>query len=185
MKKAKPQVPTATKLDLGSGSNGKPDFLHVDILPLPGVDLVLDLRTLWPWGDGTIEEVHSGHFLEHLDGFERIHFFNELYRVMKLGAKANIVVPHWSSCRAYGDPTHKWPPVCEFALFYLNKTWRLANAPHTDCANLKGGYNCDFEATWGYSLEPGVALRSQEYQTYAATYYKEACQDMIFTLTRK
>lgn len=185
MKKAKSTVPTITKLDLGCGPNKKPGFFGVDALRLPEVDLVLDLRCLWPWGDGTIEEVHSGHFIEHLDAMERVHFFNELYRVMKVGAKATIIAPHWSSCRAYGDPTHKWPPMGEMGLFYLNKNWRLANAPHTDSANLKGGYNCDFDATWGYSLEPGVAARNQEYQQYAMTYLKEACQDIIFTLTRK
>ena len=115
---------------------------------------------------------------------ERVFFFNELHRVLKPGAKCTLIVPHWSSCRAYGDPTHQWPPVSEFAWFYLNRPWRDANAPHTDAAVLPGGFKCHFEVTWGYSLEPGVASRNTEYQQHATTYFKEACQDMIATLVK-
>lgn len=173
-----------TKLDLGCGPNKRPGFWGCDITAFPGVDEVHDLKQPWSWPDGTIEEVHSSHFVEHLNSMERVHFFNELYRVLKVGAKATIIVPHWSSCRAYGDPTHQWPPCGEFMWFYLNRVWRTANAPHTDLVNLAGGFNCHFDATWGFSLEPGVAMRNQEYQQHAITYFKEACQDMICTLTK-
>lgn len=177
-----PVVPNL-KLDLGSGPNGKAGFLHVDQTQFPGVDVVHDLTTPWPWPDNSIEEAHSSHCIEHFDAMERVHFLNELYRVLKPGAKCTLIAPHWSSCRAYGDPTHKWPPVSEFAFFYWKKDWRMANAPHTDASNLKGGFTCNFDVTWGYSLEPGVAQRNQEYQQYAMTYLKEACQDCIATLT--
>ena len=172
------------KLDLGCGPNGKPGFLHVDQTAFPGVDVVLDLRGKWPWADNSVEEAHSSHFIEHLDSMERVHFYNELYRVLKPGAKATIITPHWASCRAYGDPTHKWPPVSEFAWYYLKRDWRMANAPHADITNLAGGFSCNFEVTWGYGLEPGVAARNQEYQQHAMTYFKEACQDMFATLVK-
>jgi hypothetical protein len=116
---------------------------------------------------------------------ERVHFFNELYRVLKPLGKATIITPHWSSCRAYGDPTHKWPPMCEFAWFYLKKEWRAQNAPHTDIANLTIGFDCNFDVTWGYTLEPGVAMRNQEYQQHAMVYFTEARQDMIATLVKQ
>ena len=179
-----PKLLHPIRLDLGCGPNKKPTFTGCDITAFPGVDVVHDLRKTWPWYDGTIEEVHSSHFIEHLNSMERVHFFNELYRVMCGGAKATIIVPHWSSCRAYGDPTHQWPPCGEFMWLYLNKIWRMANAPHTDSANLAGGFNCNFECTWGFSLEPGVAMRNQEYQQYAMVYLTEARQDMITTLTK-
>ncbi len=180
----KPLWGNPTKLDLGCGPNTKAGFCGVDQTAFPGVDFVMDLRHKWPWSDGTIEESHSSHFVEHLNAMERVHFFNELWRVMKVGAKATIVTPHWSSCRAYGDPTHQWPPCGEFMWFYLKKDWRMANAPHTDISNLLGGFNCNFECVWGFSLEPGVAMRNQEYQQYAMTYLTEARQDMITTLTK-
>jgi SAM-dependent methyltransferase len=171
------------KLDIGCGGNKKAGFTGVDRIAFPGVDIVHDFNDPWPWEDGTVDEVHCSHCFEHFDATERMHFINELYRVLKPGAKCTLIAPHWSSCRAYGDPTHKWPPVSEFCFFYWKKEWRMANAPHTDASNLKGGFNCNFEVTWGYSLNPEVAQRNQEYQQYAMTYLKEACQDVIATLT--
>jgi Methyltransferase domain len=184
-KKSMPPAPAAPlKLDLGAGPNGKSGFLHVDQTAFPGVDVVLDLRKAWPWKDNSVEEVHCSHCLEHFDAMERVHVLNEMYRVMKVGAKCTLICPHWSSCRAYGDPTHKWPPVSEFAFFYWKREWRMANAPHTDITNLPAGFNCDFDVTWGYSINPEVAQRNQEYQQYAMTFLKEVCLDSIATLTK-
>ena len=133
-------------------------------------------------------EVHTSHFVEHLwntpDRPERVHFMNELWRVLIPAGKCTMITPHWSSCRAYGDFTHAPPAVSEFWLFYLKREWRMANAPHNDIKWNPKGYIGSFDATWGYSLEPGVAMRNQEYQQMAMTYYKEACQDMIATLTK-
>lgn len=168
------------KLDLGCGPNKKEGFLGVDCRQFDGkVDVVHDLRQPWPWEDGSIEEANSSHFVEHLTQNERIHFVNELYRVLKPGGKCLIVTPHWASCRAYGDLTHQWPPVSEFWFYYLSKEWRAANAPHND------GYTCDFEATWGYSFHPMLGVRNQEFQQFAMQFYKEACQDILCTLTAK
>lgn len=173
------------KLDLGCGQNKKAEFLGVDALPLPGVDLVADLRARWPWEDGSVEEVHCSHFIEHLTATERVFFVNELYRVLKPGGKATMVAPHWSSCRAYGDPTHQWPPVSEFWFYYLLKAWRDQNAPHCDVKHSPDGFACDFEATWGYVMNPSIVARNQEYQSFALSNYKEAAQDIVATLVRR
>ncbi len=172
------------KLNLGSGPTKMDGFKSVDRIPFPNVDMIADLRDRWPWPDSSVSEVHCSHTLEHFDAMERVHFFNELFRVLKPGAKATVITPHWASCRAYGDCTHKWPPVSEFLWFYLKKEWRMSQAPHTDSENLPDGYKCNFEVTWGYSLDPGVAARNQEYQQFAMQYYKEASQDMIATLVK-
>ncbi len=69
------------KLDIGCGknktkSNDQFPFTGVDVLAFDGVDLVLDVRqTPWPWADESVDEVFSSHFLEHLDGDERICLF--------------------------------------------------------------------------------------------------------------
>jgi len=139
-----------------------------------GVDEVLDLSKPWPWKDGSVSEVHSSHFLEHLTGEQRIVFFNELYRVLQKDAKATIITPHWRSGRAYGDLTHQWPPVVEFFWYYLDKNWRAANAPHL-------ALNCDFACTWGYSLAHPWSLKNQEAQGFALQHYCEIAQDMICT----
>lgn len=171
--------PALLKLDFGCGKNKREGFIGVDCHAFEGVDQVHDLRTPWPWEDESVEEAHASHFVEHLEPMERVHFVNELYRVLIPGGKAQIITPHWSSCRAYGDLTHKWPPVSEFWWYYLSKEWRDVNAPHNDF------YTCDFQhTTWGFSLHPAVAPRNQEYQTHATLFFKEACQDMITTLTK-
>lgn len=174
-----------TKLDIGCGKAKREGFTGVDAIPFEGVDVVLDVRKPWPWMDGQIEEVHCSHFVEHLTAMERCHFVNELYRVMRPGAKATIIVPSWSSNRAYGDPTHQWPPVSEMWFYYLSKDWRATQAPHTDRAHWPQGFACDFEATWGYGLHPLIQTRNAEFQQFALNFYREAAQDIHATLTRK
>lgn len=174
-----PSVPTL-KLDFGCGPNPRDGFEGVDIRPFDGkVKYVLDIRQPWPWADGSVAEANASHFIEHLEAEERVHFCNELYRVLVPGGKCQIIVPHWASCRAYGDLTHKWPPVSEFWFYYLSAEWRKTNAPHNDF------YTCDFEVTWGYSVHPNFQNRNQEAQQFALGHYKEAAQDIIATLTRK
>jgi Methyltransferase domain len=191
MNKIKEKIPL--KLNLGSGPTKMEGFLSVDCIKFPEVDVVADLLKKWPWKDNSVTEAHASHVVEHFTAMERVHFMNELYRVLIPGGKTTIITPHWASCRAYGDPTHQWPPVCEFYFYYLSKEWRLGNkekkllpnAPHTDHTYLKGGFACDFEATWGYSLHPTVQLRNQEAQQFMVQFYKEASQDIIATLTKK
>jgi len=173
------------KLDIGCGKNKKDGFTGVDQYAMEGVDIVADLRKPWPWDDGSIEEVHSSHFVEHLTATERVHFYNELWRVLAPGAKATIITPHWASNRAYGDPTHQWPPVSEMSFYYLSQEWRDANAPHTDAKWDESGFKCDFSAVWGYGMHPALTLRNPEYQQFAFQWAKESILDMHATLTKK
>lgn len=134
-------------------------------------------RVFWTLPNDSVDEVHCSHMVEHLEWPERVHFFNELHRVMKKGAKALIITPHWASARYYGDPTHK-SPFSEWAWFYMDAEWRKNNAPHTD-------YVCDFTHSYSYGLHPALAGRNPESINYAITFYKDACTDMICTLMKK
>ena len=175
-----------TRIDLGCGKAKREGFTGVDRLPFDGVDVVVDLaRDPWPWADGQIEEAHSSHFLEHLTPVERIHFANELYRVLKPGGKCQIITPHWAAARAYGDPTHQWPPVSEWLYLYWNKPWRLANAPHSDAEHWPAGYSCDFDFGTGNGVHPELLTRAQDYQQWAMQWLKEAVTDLHCTVTRK
>jgi SAM-dependent methyltransferase len=173
------------RIDIGCGKNKRPGFVGVDQFAMDGVDVVMDLRTAWPWADGSVEEAHCSHFVEHLTGAERVTFFNELHRVLKPGAKATIVTPHWASGRAYGDFTHQWPPVSEMFFFYLSAAWRETQAPHTDAKWNAAGYRCDFDAVWGYGMNPAIMTRNEEYRNFALANYKEAALDTHATLTKK
>jgi hypothetical protein len=178
------QKPTL-KLDLGAGPHKREGFLGVDRHAFTGIDQVVDLTvTPWPWEDNSVIEAHSSHFVEHLDAWQRVAFCNELSRVLVPGGTCQVIVPHWASCRAYGDPSHVWPPVSEFWFYYLSKDWRMLNAPHTDVSVDPRGFDCNLEATWGYSLRQDLTLRNQEYQQMAIQNYKEVCQDIIATLKK-
>lgn len=183
-------------IDIGCGKNKKQGFLGVDIIAFEGVDVVMNAgKDKWPWNDGTVDEVHASHFVEHLEPNERIHFVNELYRVLKkpeydtagqiAKGKATIIVPHWASQRAYGDLTHKWPAVSEFWFYYLDKDWRKVNAPHSDFEECGWGYKCHLQVNWGYNLSPTLTGRNQEFVNNALQNYKEAASDTIAIMSRK
>lgn len=167
------------KLDLGCGKSKREGFVGVDCRNFDGVDQVVDLRKPWPWGEESVSEAHCSHFIEHLTAPERIHFVNELHRVLVPGGTALVITPHWASNRAYGDLTHQWPPVAEMWFYYLDKTWRAANAPHNDF------YTCDFDITWGYGMRPDLQVKNPEYQQYAFQNYKDAVSDMMATMKKR
>ena len=174
------------KIDIGCGSRKREGFLGVDKINFEGVDHVCDLGVeQLPFQDDTVEEVYAAHFLEHLNSEQRVFLLNEVYRVLKKGCYMTIICPYWASGRAYGDPTHQWPPITDFWFYYLDKKWRADNAPHTDSQFWDKGFYCDFECSWGYILHGDLLVRNVEYQQFAATYYKEAIQDIQATITKK
>lgn len=172
-------APKPLRLDLGCGKGKRPDFIGVDVRKFDGVDIVHDLRkTPWPWKPNSVDEVFSSHFVEHLTGLERVGFFNELYRVMKVGAPAQIITPDWSNSCAYGDWTHQWPPMSGWYAFYLNKGWRDANAPHSDLI-------CDFDFQNGVSWDQSISARNDEFKMFGAAHYLNVSRDLYVNLTKR
>jgi SAM-dependent methyltransferase len=174
--------PKLVRLDLGTGKGAsKPEgFIGVDINKWKGVDVVVDLRKRWPWKNNSVDEVNANYLVHYFTPAERVHFANELYRVLKPLGTALIHVPHWASARAYGDAGIQFPPVSEMWFAALNKGWRDAQ----NCIDVSG-YTCDFDHTLGYGLHPLLVPRNQEYQQHAVTFWKEAAQDILATLTRR
>jgi len=167
------------KLDIGCGKRKAEGFLGVDSIAFEGVDIVMDAsKPGWQWADGEVDEVHSSHFIEHLTNNERVVFWNELCRVLKKGGQARVITPHWSNACAYGDPTHQWPPMSEWAVYYLNKDWRDVNAPHAPLT-------CDFYFVIGGSWDPWLETRNQEMKMFAMGRYINSYRDLIITLTKK
>ena len=174
------------KLNLGCGKVKMEGFLGVDILPFEGLDVTCNLGVdPWPWPNESVSEIFCSHFLEHLDARERVWFWNELYRVLKPKCGGKIITPYWGSARAYGDPTHKWPPIAEWSYYYISKEWRKLNAPHCDSEFVPWGFNCDFDAIGGYGMHQALLTRTPEYQNFAIQWYKEAAQDLHMNVTKK
>lgn len=177
------------KLDFGSGPNPRDGFTGVDQYPFDGkVGIVGDVTDPHFWdqfGNESVDEAHASHFVEHLTAPQRILFMNQLHRILKPKAQITIIVPHWSAARAYGDPTHQWPAVSEWFFLYLNREWRKVNAPHTDAEIAPGGYTCDFDGTMNYNFHPALNGRNMDFVQFAASFYKEACQDIVATLTKR
>lgn len=170
------------KIDLGCGKNKQPGFIGVDFIPFEGVDVVHDIATqVWPWDDDSVDEAYCSHTLEHLTAEQRCFFARQLMRVLKTGAKATIITPYWSSERAYGDPTHVWPPVCSMSYMYWNKAWRDVNAPHTE-ELLKG---VDFDFGGGYHFDAEWLARNDEMRMFAAKNYTNAVSDLFVTVTKR
>jgi SAM-dependent methyltransferase len=97
------------KLDLGCGiTKRRPDFVGVDLLDGPAVDIVGDaLDVLRALEDERAVEVYSSHFFEHVDNLSAL--IDELERVLVVGGRLHVVVPHFSNPYYYSDPTHRRP----------------------------------------------------------------------------
>lgn len=94
-------------IDLGCGSTKiSPDALGVDMLELPGVDLVGPIPdVLDSIAAGTIDGVYSHHFLEHVDDVGAA--LTAVGRILRPTGRFIAVVPHFSNPHYYSDPTHR------------------------------------------------------------------------------
>lgn len=178
------------KLNLGSGQSPREEgWLNVDIIKTDNVDIVCDLsQGTFPWEDNSVGEVKSSHFLEHLDGLERIHLMNELYRILtpevrnSMGelkippGKAQLIFPYYSSTRAIQDPLHKFPPLCEASFLYFNKQWREANGlnHYPITADFNFSYGHAWDVTWGQ--------KNIETRQFANLHYNNVIMDLVVNL---
>lgn len=95
------------RLELGCGPGKRdPDAVGVDLLEAPGVDLVADAYdVLEALATGSVDSIHSEHFLEHVPDLERL--LRESARVLRREGVFTARVPHFSSPYYYSDPTHR------------------------------------------------------------------------------
>ncbi len=103
-------------LELGCGPHKRyKDSIAVDMVDMPHVDIVADLnKGLSFLPDGSVDEIYSYHFLEHLTDLGL--FMREIYRVLKVGGKKIGSVPHFSNPYFYSDYTHR----THFGLYTLS-----------------------------------------------------------------
>lgn len=94
-------------LELGCGMHKRnKNAIGVDTIDYECVDIVgdaLDVLRLIP--DHSIAAIESRHFLEHIADVDGM--LGEMARVLRVGGKLEIIVPHFSNPYYYSDATHK------------------------------------------------------------------------------
>jgi len=94
-------------LELGCGNRKRiSDAIGIDVIDYECVDIVGDaVEVLREIPDATVDMVSSHHFLEHVTNLDIL--LQEVTRVMRIGGRFEVVVPHFSNPYYYSDPTHK------------------------------------------------------------------------------
>lgn len=93
-------------INLGAGGKPLPDYVNVDRVQLPGIDVVHDLDIgPWPFGSETYTEIRAKDVFEHVN--DPILFMTECWRILTPGGKLWIRTPHYRSVDSFTDPTHK------------------------------------------------------------------------------
>lgn len=187
------------KLDLGCGEFPKEGFEGVDLYTEAAKHRVDLYQFPWPWADNSVDEIHCSHFIEHIPGevmwprdsaypergFNRFNyrvaFFEELFRIMKVGAKATIIAPYYNNMRATQDPTHVWPPISEATFLYCNKGWREANKLDHAPYPLK----CDFDASISFTMDNVWVSKAEETRQFAFRHYSNVIVDIVCVLEKR
>lgn len=111
------------KLNFGCGEKILPGYVNIDIVQLPGVDIVINLdKTPYPFQDNEFDEIYADNVIEHLKSF--IEVIEELQRILKPGGKLIIKVPHFSSHDAWAHPQHTRAFTYESFDFFVRGTRR-------------------------------------------------------------
>jgi hypothetical protein len=179
-------------IDLACGDNKYSDslgkWIGVDIVKTDSVDIVHDLMSFpYPFESNSVDELNCSHFVEHIPqpckcfngGSDPwADFFNECFRIMKVGARMRITAPYYSSIRATQDYTHR-RSISEASFMYLNKGWRDQNK--LDHYEIK----CDFDFSYSYAVNYPWSTRSEEARNFAIQHYQNVVSDIFVTLTKR
>jgi glycosyltransferase involved in cell wall biosynthesis/GT2 family glycosyltransferase/SAM-dependent methyltransferase len=97
-------LPPKLRLNLGCGDASIAGFVNVDRFGSKNVDQIADLSQPWPWADDAVDEIRAWDVIEHLP--DKILTMNEMWRVLRPGGRAEIMVPTTDGPGAFQDPTH-------------------------------------------------------------------------------
>lgn len=186
------------KLDIACGQKKQEGFVGLDIAPCDGVDIVHNLSHFpWPIESASVSDAFTSHYIEHIPlgywnpgnkySIEMVNdksvdalckFFEELYRILTPNGKCTIIAPYYNNMRCWQDPTHR-RAITDATFFYVSKEWRKTNGlDHY-------GTNCDFDAVWGYGMDPCLESKNEEYRAFAIKHYTNVIADIHANLTKK
>ncbi len=93
------------KIELGCGRTKQEGYIGVDRFDMPGVDVVADLNSKFPFDDDSIDEIWACHSLEHLEDLS--HVFSEIYRIIKNKGIVRILAPYYFTTLNISNFYHK------------------------------------------------------------------------------
>jgi len=102
------------KLEVGTGQNPNPGYVHLDIDPgFPHLEIVCDMsKEPIPVPDNSCSELLANHVIEHIPWRQLPFIIKEWFRVLQPGGKLFFRTPDLEFiCRTYleGKTTKEWP----------------------------------------------------------------------------
>lgn len=101
------------KINLGAGADPTEGYINVDLLDLPGIDVVHNLMDFpYPFGDESATHIRAVDVIEHLANYTDdrrptiIAFIEECHRILKQGGELFIQTPGYDAEFLWQDPTH-------------------------------------------------------------------------------
>ncbi len=92
------------RLNLGSGRDRREGYVNLDLVAVPGVDVVASLgTTVLPFRDGAFGVVVCRDILEHVDVVPAM---RDVHRITAAGGTVIVSAVHFTSRNLYVDPTH-------------------------------------------------------------------------------
>jgi len=176
------------RVDLACGQQKEKGWIGIDRQEIDGVDTVHDLLTFpWPFEDNSIYEMRCAHFVEHIphqlfsdgvwngkDGL--VQFMEEVYRCLQPLGTITIIVPYYTSVRAWQDPTH-CRAMTDITFNYFCK--KQAQGALVDHYTGK----CDFEMlSKQLSVNSEFQPKSEEAKRWAMRHYWNVVDDMQVVL---
>jgi hypothetical protein len=131
----------------------------------------------WPYRDSSVTELTCANVFEFVPGKQRGVFMDEIWRILVDGGKANFAVHYWNTQSAVQDYAYEWPPLTEQSFLYFNAGWRKANG-------LNRPLKCNFDFTYGYSVEPDTANRADDTRSYNIKYLNNVVNVLQVVLTK-
>ena len=103
------------RVNLGCGGRPYDGYVNVDMLPLPGVDVVHRVDPFYPklpFEDSSVERIEANNFVEHIA--DTVALVNELWRVSQDAARWHILTPGYRDVNSWRDPGHlsHWEERC-------------------------------------------------------------------------
>lgn len=103
-------------------------WCNTDCLPLPGVDIILDVRQPWPWHQ-TLTHVYAKNLLEILHLEDAVLFLREAHQALSDGGRIRLITPslEWivKTCSELNLESH--PELAMHDTRWINNAFRSGN----------------------------------------------------------